>query len=89
MTQQIQDLYSLGIEPLDVLGFQTEEELLDALIPLMQELDILIEPDAIARTGGKEISDNPDPALHIEGPKWFTTAFGQFKLSNGRIFDIF
>ncbi len=40
MTQQIQDLYSLGIEPSDVLGFQTEEELLDALIPLMQELDL-------------------------------------------------
>ena len=40
MTQQIQDLFSLGIEPLDVLGFQTEEELLDALIPLMQEIDI-------------------------------------------------
>ena len=40
MTEQIQDLYSLGIEPSDVLGFQTEEQLLDALIPLMQELDI-------------------------------------------------
>ncbi len=40
MTEQISDLYSLGIEPSDVLGFQTEEELLDALIPLMQELEI-------------------------------------------------
>ena len=40
MTEQIQDLYSLGIEPLDVLGFDTEEDLLDALLPLMQEIDI-------------------------------------------------
>ena len=40
MSEQIQDLYSLGIEPLDVLGFQTEDELLDALLPLMQEIDI-------------------------------------------------
>ncbi len=40
MSKQIQDLYSLGIEPLDVLGFETEEELLDALVPLMQEIDM-------------------------------------------------
>ena len=40
MTEQIQDLYSLGIEPSDVLGFRTEEELLDALLPLMQEIDL-------------------------------------------------
>ena len=40
MTEQIQDLCSLGIEPSDVLGFHTEEDLLDALLPLMQEIDI-------------------------------------------------
>ena len=40
MTEQIQDLCSLGIEPLDVLGFSTEEDLLDALLPLMQEIEI-------------------------------------------------
>ena len=40
MSEQIQDLYSLGIEPLDVLGFQTEDELLDALLPLMQEIEL-------------------------------------------------
>ena len=40
MSDQIDDLYSLGIEPLDVLGFKTEEDLLDALTPLMNEIEI-------------------------------------------------
>ncbi len=35
-----QDLCSLGLEPLDVLGFSSEEELLDALVPLMDEIEI-------------------------------------------------
>ena len=33
--------YSLGKEPIEVLGFKNESELEEALIPLMQE----IEPD--------------------------------------------
>ncbi len=40
MSDHIQDMYSMGIEPLDVLGFKTEEELLDALLPLMEEIDM-------------------------------------------------
>ena len=33
--------YSMGTEPIEVLGFKNERELEDALIPLMQD----IEPD--------------------------------------------
>ena len=40
MTKQIDDICSLGIEPLDSLGFQSEEDLLDALLPLMDEIDL-------------------------------------------------
>ena len=35
------DSYSMGTEPIEVLGFKSESELEEALIPLMQE----IEPD--------------------------------------------
>ncbi len=40
MTQEILDVHSLGIESLETLGFHTEEELLDALVPLMEEIDL-------------------------------------------------
>ncbi len=40
MQELKKDLCSLGLEPLDLLGFTSEEELLDALVPLMQEIDI-------------------------------------------------
>ena len=40
MPEPILDLYSLGIEPLDVLGFETEDDLLNALLPLMQEIEL-------------------------------------------------
>ena len=39
MDSTTNDLCSLGLEPIDVLGFNSEEELLDALVPLMDELD--------------------------------------------------
>ena len=31
--------HSLGIEPIDLLGFQTDQELENALAPLMQEVE--------------------------------------------------
>tara|TARA_Y100001968_G_C18722152_1_gene420643 strand:+ start:351 stop:494 length:144 start_codon:yes stop_codon:yes gene_type:complete len=37
------NIESIGIEPLEVLGFSTEQELEDALIPLMEE----IKPEGI------------------------------------------
>ena len=43
MDTKIKDLCSLGLEPMDVLGFCSEEELLDALVPLMDEADFLEE----------------------------------------------
>ena len=33
------EIFSIGNEPLEVLGFQNERDLEDALIPLMQEID--------------------------------------------------
>ena len=39
MNTTTKDLCSLGLEPLDVLGFSSEEELIDALLPLMDETD--------------------------------------------------
>ena len=38
MFKEIDDTNSLGIEPLEVLGYSTEEELLEALVPLMEEI---------------------------------------------------
>ena len=35
------ECYSIGTEPIEVLGFKNESELEEALIPLMQD----IEPD--------------------------------------------
>ena len=43
MNNTTKDLCSLGLEPLDVLGFCSEEELLDALVPLMDEVDFVEE----------------------------------------------
>ncbi len=41
MLQAIEtEIHSLGLEPLEVLGFQTEKELEAALVPLMQEKEI-------------------------------------------------
>ncbi len=40
MDKEIDDLYSLGLEPFDILGFGNEQELMDALVPLMLETDI-------------------------------------------------
>ena len=40
MDKEIDDVYSLGLEPFDILGFGNEQELADALIPLMLENDI-------------------------------------------------
>jgi len=40
MSQSIEDIYSLGLEPIDVLGFSSEEELLEALGPLMNDKEI-------------------------------------------------
>ena len=37
MEETIEDVTSLGLESLDVLGFQSEEELFNALQPLMEE----------------------------------------------------
>ena len=37
---EIDDLSSLGLMPMDEMGFKSEEELLDALVPLMQELEL-------------------------------------------------
>ena len=39
MDKEIEDTYSLGIETFDILGFRTEQELLEALKPLMIEND--------------------------------------------------
>ncbi len=33
------EVYSIGTEPLDVLGFKNERELEEALIPLMEEIE--------------------------------------------------
>ncbi len=40
MEQATKDCISLGLEPLEALGFSTEDELLDALVPLMEEINI-------------------------------------------------
>ncbi|KGG13847.1 MULTISPECIES: hypothetical protein [Prochlorococcus] len=40
MHQQFEDKASLGNDSVEDLGFESEEDLLDALIPLMQELDL-------------------------------------------------
>ncbi len=40
MENLTKDLCSLGLQPLDALGFNSEEELLDALVPLMDEIEI-------------------------------------------------
>ena len=32
--------YSMGTEPLEVLGFKNESELEEALIPLMQDIEL-------------------------------------------------
>ncbi len=37
MNEETTDLCSLGLESLDKLGFSSEEELYDALVPLMDE----------------------------------------------------
>ena len=33
------EVCSIGTEPLEILGFKTEKELEEALIPLMQEIE--------------------------------------------------
>ena len=37
---QLKEITSIGLETAEVLGFCNEEELQEALIPLMQEVDI-------------------------------------------------
>ena len=41
MSQETDYICSLGLEPIDVLGFSTEDELLEALNPLMKEMEDL------------------------------------------------
>ena len=40
MTTELQETTSLGVESAEVLGFTNEEELLEALVPLMKEIDM-------------------------------------------------
>ncbi len=40
MDQSTEDFLSLGLQPLELLGFKTEVELQEALVPLMDEVEV-------------------------------------------------
>ena len=50
----------------------------------MHELDVLIQPDAIAGAGGEEVGRDPDFALHVGRAERLAAPLGELELGERR-----